>query len=336
MKFRIKSSYNLDLLNFLNILTGDKLYVNYHEEEYEKFKDKISMKSQINLRKIVEINENTMIGPMLALVLSSVPNFECMDLYEILKRPNLIYKSFFRYNDYFSEFDWNRKKEIFELLLPIIKDIETLGFWRYWSYEKLPQIKEKRKDMVRYCFSSDLQNEMELMFGNSSRIDEITVYLGVFSPPHGVKLCGNRYAADISWDESIILSTAVHEMFHPPYNRNEFYKDICQLKQDKLVIKAFNAQNPKFAYKSLQGFIEENIVEAMAIKVCNRIGLEDDPYEYFKQHDEGSHKLSVVLLEYFEKYPKTGNESFKRYFKRLIKYMPIGNLDREYERIVGE
>lgn len=235
MKFRIKSSYNLDLLNFLNILSENGFYVNFHEEAYEKFKGKISEKSETNLRKIIELNEGTMIGPVLALAVSSVSNFECMDLYEICKRPNLIYKSFFKYNDYFLEFDWNRKKEIFNLLMPIIRDVELAGFWKYWLYEKLPEIKEKRKEVVKYSFKYDLQNEIELMLGKKNKIDEVTIYLGAFAVPHGMKLCGTKYAADISWNESTILGAVVHEMFHPPYNRNEFYKDICELKQDKLI-----------------------------------------------------------------------------------------------------
>ncbi len=57
---------------------------------------------------------------------------------------------------------------------------------------------------------------------------------------------------------------------------------------------------------------------------------------YLARHDEGSHMLSVVLLEYFKRYPKPQGQTFHQYFMGLVQKLPIGSLDREYERIQQE
>jgi hypothetical protein len=86
----------------------------------------------------------------------------------------------------------------------------------------------------------------------------------------------------------------------------------------------------------MEGFIEENIVEAMAIFICHKLGLEKEPFAYFAKHDGGTHMLSVVLFEYFSRYPKSSNQTFEEYFRDLFKVLPVGSLDREYEAILHQ
>ena len=99
---------------------------------------------------------------------------------------------------------------------------------------------------------------------------------------------------------------------------------------------AFETKDPRFGYATMAGFIEENVVEAMAIFICHKIGLEKDPIGYFAKHDGGSHMLSVVLFEYFGKYPKSSEQSFEAYFLELFQKMPVGSLDRIYQAIMNE
>ena len=84
----------------------------------------------------------------------------------------------------------------------------------------------------------------------------------------------------------------------------------------------------------MKGFIEENLVKAMAIFICHKIGLEDDPFGYFEKHDDGSHTLSVVLFDTFGKHPKSIDQPFKDYFRALLENLPVGALDREYDEIM--
>jgi hypothetical protein len=102
--------------------------------------------------------------------------------------------------------------------------------------------------------------------------------------------------------------------------------ELAELGVDSLLKRAFEAKDPKYGYPTMTGFIEENVVEAMALFTCERIGLEADPLDYLASHDESSHVLSVILLEYSKRYPKPRNQTFHECFGHLLKRMPIGNL----------
>jgi len=73
----------------------------------------------------------------------------------------------------------------------------------------------------------------------------------------------------------------------------------------------------------------------MGLLISQRIGLGIDPWAYLQKRDGGSHVLSVILLDSFDRCPKSPDQAFQPYFKDLVKQMPIGTLDKEYERLLG-
>jgi hypothetical protein len=83
----------------------------------------------------------------------------------------------------------------------------------------------------------------------------------------------------------------------------------------------------------MEGFIEENVVDAMMASISHKLGLMDDPLGFFDQHDEGSHKFSVILLDAFQRYPKDPTQRFEDYFRGLVQKLPVGSLDGEYQAL---
>jgi len=173
------------------------------------------------------------------------------------------------------------------------------------------------------------------MLGRGQAPESITVYLCAFAAPHGIKICGPNYISDIAFSKDITLGIAVHEMFHPPYDARNLDPELERLGEDPLLQHAFKTKDPKYGYATMTGFIEENVVEAMAISICHKIGLEDDPLGYFEKHDDGSHMLSVVLFDAFSKHPKSIEQPFEDYFRDLLDLLPVGSLDREYKAIMN-
>ena len=51
MRFKIAYSYNLDLLNFTNVLTGDEFYTRIHEDAFERFRASLSKDSLVRIKK---------------------------------------------------------------------------------------------------------------------------------------------------------------------------------------------------------------------------------------------------------------------------------------------
>ncbi len=335
MRFNIRVSYNLDLLNLMNILTGEEFYAKRHEEAFARFGKPLSTNSRRRIEKVVDINGSAMIGPYLCLVASAIPNFEKRSLVRMFSDLDLLRNNFSQYR-YFDPNEWPNQASIFGLLIPVVKELETKGFREYWRTNRLHLIERSRRMLSRFVHKFQLQGEIEFMLGPGQAPDRITLYLCSFASPHGIKVCGSRYIADISFPKEFIVSTAIHEMFHPPYDAESLRQELIALAADPLLKRAFETKDPKYGYSTMNGFIEENVVEAMALFISQKLGLEKDPLAYLASHDGGSHVLSVVLLEYFKRYPKPKKQPFHEYFRDLLKVLPIGSLDAEYEIIIGD
>jgi len=335
MKFNVCYSYNLDLVNFLNVLTSEDLYLGWHKGLFELFGESLSAKSKDSIRDAVEINGSAMLGPYLSLVISAIPYFQRRSLVRMFSDIDLLHSNF-KHSVYYEAEEWNKCVSIFSLLLPVIKELEAKGFREYWKKERLPLIKGVQEQFRSYANRFHIDKEIEFMLGAGQAPDSITVYLCTFAAPHGIKVCGPQYLTDVVFPKEISLGIAIHEMFHPPYNAENLENELQRLGNDPLLIHAFESKDPRFGYPTMVGFIEENVVEAMAIFVCHKLGLEKDPLAYFAKHDGGSHKLSVVLFEYFKRYPKPDDQTFQNYFKELLQVLPIGSLDSEYKIILQQ
>jgi hypothetical protein len=333
MNFNVRYSYNFDLVNSMNVLTGEPLYMEWQEGIYERFGETLSDQSKDNIKKAVEINERPMIGPLLSLVISAVPNFERRSVVRMFSDTDLLQEYFKRYSYYEAE-NWPQYTSIFGLLLPVIQELETLGFREYWKKERLPKIKQMQRQFYSFANKFDLDHEVGSMLGIGQALEGMTVYLCTFASPHGIKVCGPRYITDVAYSKETSISIAIHEMFHPPYNAQKLATELDRLGADPLLEYSFEKNDPKFGYSTMKGFIEENVVEAMAIFICHKLGLEKDPFAYFAKHDGGTHMLSVVLFAYFSRYPKPSNQPFEEYFRELLNVMPVGSLDKEYEAIL--
>jgi hypothetical protein len=219
------------------------------------------------------------------------------------------------------------------LILPIVRELEENGFKNFWLRERLPMIHDKIAEVKQLASEYNFKDEMENMLGPGQTFDSISLYLCSFASPHGIKLCGPRYISDVSFPIKFTLAISIHEMFHPPYDGYKIQDLIHCIGEDQLIKNAFINQNPNHGYSTMEGFIEENVVEAMALHICEIIGLENDPFGYLEKHDGGSHVFSVILLDYFKKYPKAKGQTFQEYFEFLTSSMPIGHLEEEYRRI---
>ncbi|MGZ9583015.1 hypothetical protein [Paenibacillus marinisediminis] len=292
MAFEVATSYTLDALNFLNVLTRDEFYVKRHVEDHQQF---LSMNTEANQRlmsEIIRIQGGTMLSPFLTLVVSSVPDFDSYDLSELLRSKDLL-QSYFSRTPYYQEDSWGKKKELFSLaseVIPVFKEINH-------------------------------------MLGPSSQIDHIVLYLCSYAAPHGIKIAGPRFISDVSYRNEITLGIAIHEMFHPPYRVEQLDHHFDKLKHEPELLTAFNKQKERFGYTKIEGFIEENVVEAMGLYICEKIGLEKDPYTYLNNHDDGSHVLSVILLNYMQNHPKDGGVDFQDYYNEFLKTFPFSNIE---------
>ena len=329
MQFQIRACYNFDLLNMMNVLTGDPFYTKYHAEAYAEFGEALSDESRQILNKITESLGNAMISPLINFMISFIPDFENENLTELLLDENRILDGIQQSDPRMLE-KAKEMKPLYQALIPVIAELENMGFQEYWTSEKEPAILEKKAELQPYVETYSLDKEIASMLGAGRAPEEITLYLCTFAAPHGIKVFGPRYIADVSFKNESILLIAIHEMFHPPYDEQAVQESLDLLASDPFIRLAFEKKDPKFGYPEMDGFLEENVVEAMSLFIAQKVGLESDPYGYLLKHDGGSHVFSVILLDSLNLYPKPLLQEFGDYFRELVDKMPVGSLVNSY------
>lgn len=316
MQIKTGISYNLDMLCFLNIMTGDALYVSRHKESFEKYYPLISDEIKRNIQSMVKEQSHAMLSPKLTLLVSSLPDFNARNLVEMLRchaeMEHTINQTPYKHtHDELAAYFLHVENAI----IPLITALEAIDFRSFWAEERLPMIKQKCELIDKYLTRYDLAQLMRQY--NKDDCSDITVYLCSFTDPHGIALCGNDVITDSSYKGETILSNVTHESFHPPYDSEKVRLSLEKIAQKPWVQSAFENQSRSSGYNGMEGFIEENIVEALGIFVLIKLGIDMDTAAYFKTHDGGSHVISPYFYTYLCEVEKDANESFEDYFNKF-------------------
>jgi hypothetical protein len=278
-----------------------------------------------------------MISAWATWMVSTLPDFESRKMSDLLKDTKTLQRSLSQHTPMESKWKaWLRTAIGLKLLAVVAREVEQQGFGDYWQKQYLPKIQVRQDELSRWLIQYELDREIESMLGSGRAPESITLYLCGLTEPHGIRISGLRFITGVSNSNEIVFGNLIHEMFHPPYDRQHLQKDVSVLENDPLVKESFRTKKPQYGYPTMFGFIEENIVEAMAVFIAAKLDLEKDPLLYFINHDEGSHKLSVVLFRAFKQYPKPREQSFQQYFQELLRALPVGTLDVMYQAIQQE
>lgn len=338
---RIASSYTADLIQFLSVLTGQAFYVREHREAFAAWRPRLSAAAVDALTEAAEAVGSPYLGPTVILPLSAVPGFSEVPPQELLAAADRS-EAYFRRSVYYdaaraARDDFTaRHRRVCVLLLEVVRELEALGFRGYWETDRRPAIDAVAADLRRTLDSVDfdLGRAVTDLLGSSAAdeaVGAITLLLCSFVAPHGVKVCGPVYLADIRYPHPNTVRQALHELFHPPYRVDEVAAELAALAEDPLVRSSFEAQDPTYRYERIEGWIEDNVVEAMAQLFAREAGFADDPVS--RCHIDpvkGDYKLGAVLLAYMQRIRKTPSEAFAEYFRRVVAAMPVGQLDLEH------
>ena len=87
--------------------------------------------------------------------------------------------------------------------------------------------------------------------------------------------------------------------------------------------KAYDIQKRPNGYRPMNGFIEENIVEALGIFIAIQLGVNIDPKKYLLEHDNGSHVISPYFYDFLCENEKDVSQSFEDYFTSFVDSLSV-------------
>lgn len=199
-----KSSYNLDVLKFLNVMTSDEYYVSKYQDEYDRFYPLLSDEIKSGFKGFIGIMKRTNIAVVLTTAVSLIDNFNNRDVKKLLVAQDEIEKNLDN-----SQFPENLKEGIKHLplfsglIIQLIKELEELRFKDFWQENRYPLICHGKKELEDSLKKSTLLKHVELY--KQLQSGEINVYICSFAHPHGTKIFKDSLIVDYIWSDKFII-----------------------------------------------------------------------------------------------------------------------------------
>lgn len=323
--WHIESSLKYDALCFLNTLTEDPFYLRYYQDEFERFKPKLTTQAQDalkNLKRIIKEENKGIISAFLCLYFSATKDETLDDMLETLDNSTTMQTNL-KMTPYYSDNDWQLYESVKPHLKIILQFLKEIDFGSYWKENIRPEIEEKITYIKEKLPEYNVIKKVESHLGFALQSNTITVYMLYYAQPHGIKITGTRFLTDVAWPFEIVLRNAVHEMMHPPYDLehdDELRKNLESLKKDEFLMDMVIHHNPAFGYNTFEGFIEEDCVQALEQIINEKLGIGKEAHKRWRECDDGMHVFAIALYNIMkeENYNEKG-ELFRDFLIKMIK-----------------
>ena len=323
--WRVTPSLKFDTLCVLNALSGDPFYLKYYQKEYDELAPRLPRRLFVALdqlkQKVKDQNKN-IISAFLSFYFSATDDQSIDDMLKTLDDTSAM-KRELKQSVYFNDAGWKLFESVRADLKTILTGLKEIGFAEYWTSKVLPRIQEKRLMLEAQLSSYNVIPQIERCLGFPLGSNTITIYLLGFAQPHGIRITGVRFIADVSYPLRVVLQNSIHEMMHPPYELSrdqELRKALAHLKADDFLMDKILHHNPAFGYNSFESFVEEDFVRALEQVVSERLDIATPAKKRWKDEDDGIHVLAVATysLMKHENFGQT-QEGFRDFVIRMIK-----------------
>jgi len=328
-EWNIRPSQAFDVLCLLNTLTVDSFYLGYYDSDYRKFAPKLTPEAKAalaNLKRKVKDEKGQIISASLCLYFSATDDSTLDDLIATLAETSQMQNNL-KKTPYYDDGGWALFESVRADLGVVFHFLKDIHFEDYWRDSILPienaKIDSIKNDLPKY----NVIAEVETLLGFPLSSNKITVYMLYYSQPHGIKITGTRFLTDVAWPFRIVVRNAAHEMMHPPFvlgTDPRLVAALNQLKTDDFLMDKAVHHNPAFGYNSLDGFMEEDCVQALEQLINEKLKIDREAHLRWKESDDGMHVFAVALYEVMKK--ERFNDKQETFQDFVIRYIRSGEL----------
>lgn len=334
--WKLAPSLTFDVLCWLNVLTGDPFYVRYYTQDYEAIRERLVPEVVTALQQVkakIKDEGQNIISGLLCLYFSATNDQTLTDILATVEDSHGMHQVL-KQSQYYQETEWQLYESIRPELRTILLFLQDTGFDTYWQTSILPNIEQRIQQLQEELSRFNVIAEDETLLGFPLPSNEITVYVLKYACPHGIKILGTRFITDASYPIRIVVSNAVHEMFHPPFDHQSPVIQACiaELTEDVFLMDRFNHHDPGYGYNTFKGLIEEGCVRALEQLVNEKLGIAVDARERWRTEDEGLHVFAACLYAVMKKehYNDRG-EVFETFLARTVQStLKPGTLQQVY------
>ena len=295
----VRGSQGLDALLLIGAASGDVMQAQIYGEDIAWAREHFSPQGIAALDALdrgLRQADGTLTGPQLALFFSAGPFDSLDDVLASAHAPEQRLLPTFRQTQYWDEEEWAAMAPLFPNVATALEELRRIGFEQRWRDEWVQQVNTGIAANQAALSPYDIIPEQERLLGR--RLDRtLEIVISHFCQPYGIRVTGQRFVTHHSWNPQIQLRTAAHEVFHPPFDAQDWRVTTRfeRLRNDPWVRSIVETHNPQFGYNSFDGLIDEDSTEALDQIVSERMGFARDPGDRWRRADEGMHMLAAAL-----------------------------------------
>jgi hypothetical protein len=312
-RWTIRTSEGFDAYCFLQPLSGKPFYTRYYETELAAFKPRLPKEALDALASLHAESDATgsLLGPNLCTIGSGGPDGTLGEAIGAVERAETVLLAPLKAGPYWDADGWAQFMRGRERLLLVLKALQAADFAAFRRTCIGPREAARISDLSARVAGLDVIAEQERLLGHPLA-PTIEVVLLWFSKPHGIRIQGQRFLTHIDYPDSIVLRNAAHEILHPPFPMDgpAAKAALEVLGRDALFTRIVAEHDPAFGYNSLEGVLNEDMVQALEQIVSERLGIAEPPRQRWREADSGMHVLAAGLygLLKADGYDRTGGD----------------------------
>jgi len=295
-RWKVTSSEGHDAIAFLGPLSGEPLYQDYHAEDAKAFPLPDPVRAEIAaLWKEAGTAGFGLLGPVLSSKISGTDVSTLDAVIAALADPEARIRPSLQKSPYWDEAEWRWLAANAPRLVAVFTAMRSAGFAAFRnarSEELASRIPQLQRDLAPF----DVIRLQQKLTGRSFA-PEIEVVLLRFCKPHGIKVQGQTFLQAADWNLAITVRNAAHEMLHPPIPMDGPVAKaaLAALARDPLIPRIVREHDPKWGYTSLDGYLDEDMVQALDQLISERLGVARNPADRWRDNDDGIHVLAAGL-----------------------------------------
>ncbi|MDB5432780.1 MAG: hypothetical protein JWP35_3896 [Caulobacter sp.] len=312
-RWSVRTSEGFDAYCFLQPLSGKPFYTRYYEAELAAFKPRLPAAAIAALDSLHKEADaaGSLLGPGLCTIASGGPDATLVQAIDAVARAETVLLPPLKAGPYWDADSWAVFLGQRERLLSVLKALEAADFAGFRRTcigaregARVPALSARLAGL-------DVIAEQERLLGRPLE-PTIEVILLWFSKPHGIRIQGQRFLTHIDYPDEVVLRNAAHEILHPPFPLDgpAAKAALGVLGRDPLMTRIVAEHDPAFGYNSLEGVLNEDMVQALEQIVSERLGFAKPAGPRWREADGGMHVLAAGLygLMKAEGYDRTGGE----------------------------
>lgn len=298
-QWKVHSSEGFDAIAFLGALSGGQLYLQHYSKEAGEFGARMPATITSDLAALAKEADTSGFGllwPNVANIMSGADVQTIGAVLLALANVDDRVRPTFQTSSYWKQSDWDWFKAAVPRLQAVFVAMRKAGFSEYRSKLVGSSIDARATDLEAALAPFDVIKWQRKLTGRDLG-PTIEVVLLHFSWPHGVRVQGQRFLQAATWGFDITLRNAAHEMLHPPIPMDGpvAKRALGVLAKDPLISHIVKDHDPKWGYTSLEGYLNEDLVQALDQMISEELGFGRNPADRWHNSDDGIHVLAAGL-----------------------------------------